>query len=429
MNHLRNSLGSVLSQPGVQLLCSVVLCAALLCVSGLRLRHILPLFWDARVYLHAIRTDLAGGNPYQRAGELNFVSPPVFLHAARLLAKVIPLRLLGVVYLALHCAAFVFIPWVLRRWYLPSSCLTLPLALAVFFCHPYLTTEVAFISANMSTLLYAAILAAGIPGLGRNRWGWFCVAVAGASLIKAQFLAFLLLPVLAGETQFLACVLTGVAVLLGTALEKYLWPAAYRDYLDAVWYQLMVRGDMGVGLTQYLHHVHLRIVPPLLRDQAGLIVHCAVMVPVCLALIWWRFRRGVRPPRRLFVPAALVMAVLLNPRLQDYDADLAILPAVFLLVEEFGAPAWRSANPFSVALWTSALALFFAKSANLALIAVLLGSVALFLWQTRADAEPRAQARPPDAYVPERAARPLPSWQSHRPNRSFGGGVPRQGER
>ena len=343
------------------------------------------MFWDARVYLAALRTELAGGDPYRRVGDLNFVSPPIFLAALKLLIRVVPIRIAGAAYLALNCAAFLFLPWVLSRWYVCHERLTLPLALAIFFCHPYLTTEVALLSANISNLLYAVILAAGVLGLQRKRWSLYFVAVGVASLLKAQFLALLLLPLLAAEAQLFFCVLTVVAVMLGVVLERHLWPAAYQAHIEALRYQLAVRGDMGIGLAQILRHVRPGSLPSALRDHAGLVVHFAVMVPATLAVIWLRFRGAVAVPRRLFIAASLVMAVLLNPRLQDYDADAAILPAVFLLVEGFGLPLWRRINPFGLALLASALALFFAKATSLALVTVLLGSVLLLFLYPETD--------------------------------------------
>ena len=366
---------------------SLLFCGALLAVSARQLHHILPLFWDARVYLQALRTDLAGGDPYRRAGELNFVSPPIFLAALKLLVRVIPIRVLGPSYLASNCLAFLFIPWVLSRWYLQHPRLTLPLALAIFFCHPYLVTEVAFFSANLSNLLYAAILAAGVPGLERNRWSFYYVVVAVASILKAQFLALLLLPLLVGEAEVLFCVLVSFTVFLGIVLEGHIWPAAYHAHLQALWYQLVIRGDMGMGLARVMSHERPQHLPPSLRDHVGLIVHFAVMGPACLALLWLRFRGTLAVPRRLFVAAALVMAVLLNPRLQGYDTDVAILPAFFLLVEELGLPFWRRFNPFGLALLASATALFFAKATSLALLTMLLGSVLLLFVQPHATEE------------------------------------------
>jgi hypothetical protein len=122
------------------------------------------------------------------------------------------------------------------------------------------------------------------------------------------------------------------------------------------------------------------------------------MGPVCVALLARRFRGDTVARAGEWASAAIVMAVLLNPRLQDYDADIAVIPAVFLLVQVLRRSPWSRMNPFGLALIASGYALLVAKTDSLGLLVALLASVGFFVmqpWARRASmSEPMQQEMP-----------------------------------
>ena len=230
-------------------------------------------FWDARIYANAVQTFLGGGDPYALTKHLNFVYPPILLRTAALLSHLFPFHSGWYLYLALNSAAVLFIPIILSKFYLRSNWLTPALAVGIFLFHPLLTAEIALLSGNISSLCYAIILAAGIPGLRRNRWFLFYVAVACASLIKLPFLALLLLPLFLGYRQMVFSGLTATAVLLEMSVERFLLPLQYSAFLQSVVAQIVIRHDDGFGFFPHLLHIvrHLPVPPA----KFALLVHIA----------------------------------------------------------------------------------------------------------------------------------------------------------
>jgi hypothetical protein len=305
-------------------------------------------FWDAHIYAGAIRTFLSGGDPYALTNYLNFVYPPIFLRTAVLLSHLFPFHSGWYLYLALNCAAVLLLPIILSKFYLRSTWLTPPLAVGIFLFHPLLTAEIALLSGNISSLCYAIILAAGVPGLRRNRWFLFYVAVACASLIKLPFLALLLLPLFLGHRQNTFSLITAAAVLLEMFFEALLLPAQYKAFLQSVVSQVVIRHDAGFGLLPHLMHIAQHL--PVPTAKFALLVHIALMLTLILFLWASKKKRGSTLPESVWVAAVLIVAVLANPRILTYDADIAILPATLIAVESIRALLHRKVSPLVIAL-------------------------------------------------------------------------------
>jgi hypothetical protein len=313
--------------------------------------HGTELFWDSHIYARAVQTFLAGGDPYALTNYLNFVYPPIFLRTAALLSHLFPFHSGWYLYLALNSAAVLCLPIILSKFYLRSSWLTPPLAVGIFLFHPLLTAEIALLSGNISSLCYAIILAAGVPGLRRNRWSLFYVAVACASLIKLPFLVLLLLPLFLGHRQMVFSVLTAAAVLLEMFFEALLLPAQYKAFLQSIVSQVVIRQDTGFGLLPHLMRVaqHLPVAPV----KFALFVHTALTLILILCLWASKKKRGSRGstlPESVWIAAVLIAAVLANPRMLTYDADIAILPATLIAVESIRALLHRKVSPLAIAL-------------------------------------------------------------------------------
>ncbi len=288
--------------------------------------------WDARVYAHAIAAFRAGSDPYSLAdGGLPFVYPPLFLYAGALLAHLIHGRPAWILYLAVLTASTLAISWLLATQYLRTTWLTPAIALTVFVLQPRLFGEIVFLSGNLGAPLYALILMAALPGLRRNRWLWFYLAIILAALIKPPFLAFLVLPLFAATRQLLPTLATAAATLAAYAAQARLLPTLFAAFQDAVRVQLIVRQDAGFGFLAWFLKFDQR-----LPRFHGLIAPCAylaVMAALILALIVLRRRAGTAPDPALWLPLLLVFAILANPRMQAYDAEIAVLPAIVLCVE------------------------------------------------------------------------------------------------
>jgi hypothetical protein len=310
--------------------------------------HNATIFWDAHVYASAIHAFANGGDPYALSSYFNFVYPPIFLKTAALLSPIFPLHSGWYIYLTLNSAAVLAIPIILSRFYLRSSWLTPALAVGLFLFSPLLTAEIALLSGNISSLLYAVVLAAGIPGIRRNRWLLFYLAVICASLIKLPFLALLLLPLFLGNRQTVFSIVAAAVVLLEMFFERLLLPAQYKAFLQSVVAQVVIRRDAGFGLFPHLLRVARYLpVPPV---KFAIFAHITITLAVVLCFWLLRKKREAALCEGVWVATILIVAVLANPRLLTYDADIAILPATLIAVESIRSLARRKTNPLIIAL-------------------------------------------------------------------------------
>ena len=328
----------------------VIAIALFVLVGLLRVHHGKALFWDAYVYARGIKTYSAGGDPYLHIFKLNFVYPPLFLKIGALMFDSFPLKAAAYLYLLLHCIAVLSVPFLLVKAWVRVPWLTPSLALAIFLCQPGMVAEQALFSGNISGILYASALIAGISGIRNNRWAWFYFVVLTGSLIKIPFASLLLLPLLLGERQLLKSSATAAAALLGTLLQKAAWPDLYRNYVDAVRFQVINRADYGFGIVGSSRLYHLGSHVPLIHDNIGYVLHIALVGALILGLcVLRKVRRGVLSGD-MWNAAVLVAALLINPRLKPYDVDIVVLPALVLVVEGFRAALRQRVQLFLIIL-------------------------------------------------------------------------------
>ncbi len=375
---------------GFLLYLSLILVFGLICIAHGRSMLVGDhFFWDARVYAHGISTWKAGlVDPYSQEAAydngqeipMRFVYPPLFLKSGAAISQLLPGKFSFPLYLAFDALAMASIPWLLATGYVRSDWLTPLLAAFLFTLQPRFLMERALLSGNMATLFYALVLAAGALGLRRKRWLFFYLAVCLASLVKPTFLMFLLLPLLAGEGQLLPSIFSIGAVFAAYAAERLAWPGLSHSFSDAVYAQVVVNHDFGLGLYGYFARLGHGIA--ILRSpEKALFCHFAVIVPLVLSVFLLRKRRGLPSAANLWVPALLVLTILANPRLQGYDADIAVLPALYICIDclqhvaQTGTRAMISAVSFTLFLAV------FTKDGNAGFFILLLVSLFLALWR------------------------------------------------
>ncbi|MGI4826758.1 MAG: hypothetical protein ACRYFU_00980 [Janthinobacterium lividum] len=307
-----------------------------------------PAFWDARVYLHALEDWRGGIDPYvagapSRTGaRLPFVSPPIFLYLMAFLSRIFPGRFGVLCYWSLSFVATLALPALLAKFYLRSRWMIAALCLFLFCFQPEKHGSQALLTGNLSNVLYALVLAAGVPGLKRNNWRLFYVVMVFAGLMKPPFLAFLLLPLLAGRKQWPQCAGTVLAVLAGDLGQWFSMPKYWHEFQQNVFVRVFVHGDAGFGLLAQCGLFGGSI--PLVRRLRPSMDVALVIVPLFLLLFFLRNRRFGQTAERLWVPCLVLLGVLSNPRILDYDAGVAVLPAVYIAVEfcrSLPAGRWR----------------------------------------------------------------------------------------
>jgi hypothetical protein len=307
---------------------------------------------------------------------LPFANPPLFLKCAVWLSYLFPGHLGWYVYLGALIAATFAIPWLLARFYLCSEWMTPLVALTVFAIQPRFFAERMMISGNVATLLYALILAAGIPGMRRNRWALFYLAITLAAVAKPAFLALLILPLLAGSRQLLQGAFTAVCVFAVYGLQRLTMPGLFLAFRDALYVQLVVKRDVGTGM--YGHFLELGGRVALLRGPVrSSIAHFAIVAILAGALFLLRKGRDLPAVEKLWVPALIVIAILADPRLQEYDFDIAVVPAIYVCVE-CARQAMRSGRgTAAVAIWLTALVAVYSTDPSIGVCFLLLMSIVL----------------------------------------------------
>ena len=335
--------------------------------------------WDARVYARAFASWQAGGDPYSLSFGLPFVYPPVFLYAQRALAYLAHGNFAWFLYLALLVVATLSIPWLLAKAYLRSAWFTPLIAFVLFVFQPKLIGEIVLLSGNIGTLLYSAALAAGALGLRRQRWLPFYAVVVIASWIKPPFLDLLLIPLLCARRQYLRSLCAILVSAAGYLLQVRLAASLFARFRAAVVNQVVVREDAGFGIYAWLLKLSHRL--PMLRGAGASLGYVVILAIPLVALFLLRRRRFEPQDAALWTPAVLVLAILTNPRLQDYDADVAILPAIFLCVECFRTSQPSAARNLVVALCASVFLVLLSREPYPAIYVFLLGSLAIAIFR------------------------------------------------
>ena len=110
-------------------------------------------------------------------------------------------------------------------------------------------------------------------------------------------------------------------------------PGYWQAFQQSVLLRVFVQGDAGFGLLGQLTRRGGHLI--LLRGFHPSLEALLVIVPLLVLVVVLRKRRFGRGAERLWVPCLVVLAVLSNPRVLDYDANVAIVPAVYVAVEFF----------------------------------------------------------------------------------------------
>ena len=292
---------------------------------------------DLPVYSRALHDWQAGQNPYNaKLAPLYFLYPPVFLFLASFAGHLLPAHWGPTVFGVAHITATCALPLVLARYFFRQNWLDPLFALLLFFASPRFTGVLALSSGNVASILYCLTFVAAAPGLRRNRWEWFYLAVFLAAIVKISFLALLLLPVLAGRRQWLRAIACGTAVVAANLGERALWPALYRGYQWSLQQGILTEQSFGYGVFGALatYHYRLRGIGMAADAVSGLLA--ALLVSLMLLLR----RRLLRAGRRtedlasngVWLALVVLTAVAVNPRLMQYDMDIALFAGFVLWV-------------------------------------------------------------------------------------------------
>jgi hypothetical protein len=289
---------------------------------------------DLPVYSHAVQSWLDGRNPYDASlTPLFFLYPPIFLYLTGLLSHLVPPHGATEVYAVVLIAANFAIPLLLARYFFRMAWLGPLFALLVFFASPRFTGALALCGMNIASILYCLAFAGAVPGLRRNKWMWFYLAVFLAAIIKITFLALLLLPLLAGKRQWLRSIGCGVAVVAMNLLQEIFVPSLYDGYQWSLKQGILAQQQFGYGVFGIVATYHHK-----LRSGAGIAAYvvAAVFAVTLLTLMFLLRRRleraGELANNGVWLALVVTTVILVNPREMQYDLDIALFAGFVLWV-------------------------------------------------------------------------------------------------
>jgi len=318
---------------------------------------VLPVAWDLAVIQQAMR-DLRGGlDPYvaelarlaaigPRAHDYNvYPYPPVtliFLRFANLFPTILGRALFWIIYAAGFGAQL----WAGFQLALPAERRILRYALPLVVFFPGFMPNEVILCGNLAIPIYGAVLAAAILGWKKNQWGWFYMAVLAGSLFKPPFLALLAIPMLVGTAQVVrSSAAAGFGVLL-FAVQRLIWPTQFSEYLRLLQVESIFRHNaghfeaFGFSAAGVLASVLQAMGRPF--GFSSTLFYLAYSGALFLALIYfaWQYRQE-RIGRYTFMTVLVVGALLLSPRILQYDTLPVTLPMFLLLIRGWKNDASR----------------------------------------------------------------------------------------
>jgi hypothetical protein len=326
--------------------------------------------WDARVYWTAAQSLNRGGDPYaegiaaqkafHESGTHGAHFPMIYWYSPAtlpLLRRIgqLPAWLAGCGFYLLITAAIALqfrAAWQMasiseRKW--------LPLVLPATIYFPGLLYADVILSGNVVYIIYGVVLAAAVSGFKRGRWFWFYAAVLVASLVKAPLLTLVAFPLLVGRRQWIPAASTGVLGVALFAMQNWLWPQLFAEYLYVLRMQFAWDHDFGFSPAGMLGQSMAQMGTPFITPCEIFYLCYAVVLTLILVAAAHRAHAD-EEAHRLWIPVALVGTFLLNPRIKEYDIAAISIPMLLVLTRLFPrtlntsvrAMDWRGATQSGV---------------------------------------------------------------------------------
>lgn len=297
--------------------------------------------WDVDIYSRAMQAVRAGQDPYaaglvrQTEAEatghhtFTYVYPPLTLLALRAFS-LLPLSMAAAFYWIIYGASFMAIVWAVAQCFQPEDSRVMQYVVPLIVFFPGLLADDVILSGNIAYIFYGLIFAAAVAGWRRGTWRWFYLAVLVASCFKLPFLTLLAIPPLAGERQWLKSTGVGAVGVALFAVQYWLWPLQFREYLESVRLQFQFNGDFGLSpagvFGRFLYEHRLPYSAP--STLVFLIYGSALLVALYSFSALYRERRI---SAEIWIPVLLIGTILLNPRIMQYDAHAIALPMALIV--------------------------------------------------------------------------------------------------
>ena len=302
------------------------------------------IFWDVAIYDRAIEAVRVGLDPYavglarqhlaEATGQhaFTYVYPPITLVVLRAI-NLVPAWFAMALYWLIYIAGYAAVVWAISQFFRPQDRPVMQYAVPLIVFFPSLMTDKVILSGNVAYVFYGLLFAATVVGWRRGVWRWFYVAMLLTASFKLPLLTLLAIPALAGKRQWAKATAVGAAGVSIWALQSWLWPIQFREYLESVNLQFLYNHDFGeslagnIGRALYSHGMPFTILPTLVFLAYGSILFATLYY-------FSRLYHAGRLSAETWFPVLLVGTVLLNPRIMQYDVHVISLAMALIL--------WRS---------------------------------------------------------------------------------------
>ena len=302
-----------------------------------------PVAWDFGVIQQAMHSLRNGHDPYLDGIDLQdaylrspaalrgdprpfvYVYSPITLLLLRPFASA-PEALVRVSYWTLYILLILAQLLIARRLALPEEEYAADLLTPIPLFFPGLLLFDSVLGGNIAFILFGLILLACWRGWTRQRWLAFYAAVLLASCFKTPYLTLLAIPLLSGRRQWIPASVTAAAGIGLFAIQPYLWPVSFHNYLLAIDRIFSFNNDFGSGpagrLGASLAALHMSYVLP------SVLFYLATSLLVFFFLFRLsRHYHAGRLSREQWIPFMSLGVMLLNPRLIEYE----IFPFTFFM--------------------------------------------------------------------------------------------------
>jgi len=230
---------------------------------------------------------------------------------------------------------------------------------AAFF--PGLIQESTLMSGNIAYILYGSIFFTAYFGWRRGQWGWFYLATLAASCFKIPMLVFLAIPLLSARKQWLP---TGVTAASGVglfAVQLWIWPSYFHNYLHVLNLIFLYFRDFGVAPAGLVSRALLD--QGLAFSAVGIVCFALFALPMfCMLFYLSRQFLAGKLSLEQWIPVMLIGVMFLNPRVQEYDlAPLTLLMALVV---------WRTLRSFTSPIWAVVSCVLFFAAANISAVLI-----------------------------------------------------------
>lgn len=313
--------------------------------------------WDVGIYQDAIHSLLNHHDPYADALALqaayhpalahypdlrelfsyirapfSYIYPPVTLPLLKFFG-VLPVPVAGALYWAIYAACALSILWVGFLAAKPGERQVFALIVPAVIFFPGLLQNDTILSGNVVIIFYGLVLTAAVLGWRTGRWRCCYLAILLASCFKLPLLTLLAIPLFSARKQLGRVAVTAATGLAIFAVQPFLWPTLFHEFLEAVGHQFSFIRDFGCSPAGLVSNFLFGI--GIADPGVDLLVYLLYAVPLFIMLydLSREFLRG-RLTREQWSPVLLVGVVLLNPRIMQYDTLVLALP--------MGLIVWRA---------------------------------------------------------------------------------------